>query len=90
MSWQGCNFDFTGIVFDGGAFSGTVDFRGAVFSGGTVDFGGASFSGGTVDFTRASDWSHPPELPSGPPDGVRLPAAAGPERGYRPRPGRQS
>jgi uncharacterized protein YjbI with pentapeptide repeats len=47
MSWQGYNFDFTGVVFDGG------DFRGAQFSGGTVDFGEAQFSGGTVDFGRA-------------------------------------
>jgi hypothetical protein len=31
-SWQGLEFDFTGIVFDGG------DFRGAQFSGGVVDF----------------------------------------------------
>jgi hypothetical protein len=39
------------------------------------------FSGGTVDFTEAADWSQPPELPQGPPDGVRLPAAAGQEPG---------
>jgi hypothetical protein len=30
VSWQGRNFDFTGIVFDGGSFEG------ADFSGGTV------------------------------------------------------
>ena len=59
VSWQGLNFDFTGVVFDGGDFSnaefsgGTVDFVGARFSGGTVDFGGAEFSGGTVDFGGA-------------------------------------
>jgi uncharacterized protein YjbI with pentapeptide repeats len=47
VSWQGLNFDFTGVVFDGG------DFSGAKFSGGTVDFGGAEFSGGTVRFGRA-------------------------------------
>ncbi len=40
VSWQGLNFDFTGVVFDG-----TVDFGDAEFSGGTVDFGGAEFSG---------------------------------------------
>jgi Pentapeptide repeats (9 copies) len=43
-SWQGLDFDFTGVVFDGG------DFNGARFSGGTVNFHGARFSGGTVDF----------------------------------------
>ena len=47
VSWQGLNFDFTGVVFDGG------DFRSARFSGGTVSFDGARFSGGTVDFTYA-------------------------------------
>jgi uncharacterized protein YjbI with pentapeptide repeats len=46
-SWQGLNFDFTGVVFDGG------DFGGAVFSGGTVDFSGARFSGGKVNFRSA-------------------------------------
>src|SRR5262244_2909781 len=44
MSWRGLNFDFTGVVFDGG------DFSRAEFSGGTVTFGRAKFSGGTVDF----------------------------------------
>ena len=59
VSWQGLNFDFTGVVFDGGDFrdaefsGGTVDFSGAKFSGGAVDFGGAEFSGGTVDFGDA-------------------------------------
>ena len=59
MSWQGLNFDFTGVVVDGGDFSGarfsggTVDFSGAEFSGGTVDFSRARFSGGTVDFSLA-------------------------------------
>ena len=47
VSWQGLNFDFTGVVFDGG------DFNGARFSGGTVSFVHARFSCGTVDFTRA-------------------------------------
>ncbi len=56
VSWQGLNFDFTGVVFDGGSFGGaefsggTVDFSGAEFSRGTVDFSGAKFSGGTVGF----------------------------------------
>ncbi len=59
VSWQGLNFDFTGVVFDGGDFrgaqfsGGTVDFRGAQFSGGTVDFGDAQFSDGTVGFVGA-------------------------------------
>ena len=59
VSWQGLNFDFTGVVFDGGDFrdaqfsGGTVDFRDAHFSGGTVDFFSADFSGGTVDFSFA-------------------------------------
>ena len=35
-SWQGHDFDFTGVIFDGG------DFDGARFSGGTVNFDGAS------------------------------------------------
>jgi heme exporter protein D len=45
--WQGLDFDFTGVVFDGG------DFTGAGFSGGTVSFDSARFSGGTVLFTGA-------------------------------------
>ena len=47
MSWQGLDFDFTGVVFDGG------DFHGAVFSGGTVSFVGAVFSGGKVHFNSS-------------------------------------
>jgi uncharacterized protein YjbI with pentapeptide repeats len=59
VSWQGLNFDFTGVVLDGGDFSeaefsgGTVSFAGAEFSGGTVEFGGARFSGGKVGFRGA-------------------------------------
>jgi hypothetical protein len=55
-SWQGLNFDFTGVVFDGGDFgdtqfsSGTVNFSFARFSG-PVRIGRAQFSGGTVDFS---------------------------------------
>ena len=58
-SWQGLNFDFTGVVFDGGNFrgarfsGGAVSFLGATFSGGTVDFGAARFSDGDVDFGSA-------------------------------------
>ena len=44
LSWQGLDFDFTGVVFDGG------DFRHAEFSGGMVSFYAAEFSGGTVFF----------------------------------------
>ena len=46
VPWRGLDFDFTGVVFDGG------DFDRAWFSGGTVSFGGAQFSGGTVSFDR--------------------------------------
>ena len=58
-SWQGHNFGFTNVMFDGGDLSdavfsgGAVDFSGAVFCGGRVDFSGAVFSGGTVDFAGA-------------------------------------
>jgi uncharacterized protein YjbI with pentapeptide repeats len=53
-SWQGLNFDFSGVVFDGGGFSG-VDLTGAyfdsaVFSGGVVSFERAEFSSGIVAF----------------------------------------
>jgi uncharacterized protein YjbI with pentapeptide repeats len=47
ISWQGCNLDFTGVVFDGG------DFTGALFSGGKVDFANAQFTGGEVSFKGA-------------------------------------
>src|SRR5262252_4245357 len=59
VSWQGLNFDFTGVVFDGGDFrsaqfsGGTINFTGAEFSGGTVRFYGAEFSGGDVYFSGA-------------------------------------
>jgi len=59
VSWQGLNFDFTGVVFDGGDFSeaefsgGTVDFSHAEFSGGEVHFDDAKFSGSVVDFDDA-------------------------------------
>jgi len=69
VSWQDLNFDFTGVVFDGG------DFARARFSRGTVRFGGAEFSGGEVDFSGAGDWSFPPAFPwtEMPPSGVKLP-----------------
>jgi hypothetical protein len=59
ISWQILDFDFTGVVFDGGDFSrvvfcgGEVDFSDAVFSGSSVSFCRAMFSGGRVDFDRA-------------------------------------
>jgi uncharacterized protein YjbI with pentapeptide repeats len=58
-SWQSLNFDFTGVVIDGGDFSrtvfsgGRVSFEHAVFSGDEVTFEGATFSGGQVDFSFA-------------------------------------
>jgi hypothetical protein len=69
VSWQGLNFDFTGVTFDGG------DFRLAQFSGGTANFSAAQFSGGTVDFSEAVDWSLPPAFPwtDTPPSSVKLP-----------------
>ncbi len=59
VSWQGLNFDFTGVIFDGGDFTGarfsggTVRFARAEFSGGQVSFVGSRFSGGTVRFDLA-------------------------------------
>jgi hypothetical protein len=59
VSWQGLDFDFTGVVFDGGDFTdarfsdGIVLFSGAEFSGGGVSFYGAKFSGGQVYFSGA-------------------------------------
>jgi hypothetical protein len=48
VSWQGHNFDFTGVIFDGG------DFSHAEFAGGSeVSFRRAEFSGGYVSFDHA-------------------------------------
>ncbi|MFJ5551871.1 pentapeptide repeat-containing protein [Streptomyces sp. NPDC093225] len=58
-SWQGHQFDFTAVTFDGGDFSGavfssgTVNFFRAEFSGGKVNFSGATFCGGKVVFRDA-------------------------------------
>jgi uncharacterized protein YjbI with pentapeptide repeats len=58
-SWQGLDFDFTGVVFDGGDFThanfsgGNVDFTSAEFAGGNVDFSSAVFAGGQVNFLSA-------------------------------------
>jgi Pentapeptide repeats (9 copies) len=73
VSWQGLNFDFTGVVFDGGSFAGAVFSGGEVIFGravfcGTVYFSGAQFSGGEVSFGYAQfsggtvDFSDPPGL----------------------------
>ena len=53
VSWTGLNFDFTGVVFDGGdfgmaRFSGIVLFIGAVFSGSEINFSAAVFSAGVI------------------------------------------
>ena len=59
VSWQGLNFDFTGVTLDGGDFSGArfsggeVNFSGARFSGSEVNFSGAAFSGSWVNFRGA-------------------------------------
>lgn len=59
VSWQGRDFDFTGVVFDGGDFSGAVfsdgkvSFEDSVFSGGQVSFEEAVFAGGQVSFSRS-------------------------------------
>ncbi|MGB8945370.1 MAG: pentapeptide repeat-containing protein [Streptomyces sp.] len=61
VSWQGYDLDFTGVVFDGGDFTGavfapgaTVSFRDARFSDGTCSFVDACFSGGAVSFGGAT------------------------------------
>jgi hypothetical protein len=80
-SWQGLNFDFRGVVFDGGDFAyarfsgGEVSFNSAEFPRGMVSFLGAEFSGGQVDFSRVADWSSPPVFAwtDTPPPGVKLP-----------------
>ncbi|GAB3668505.1 hypothetical protein GCM10027589_35020 [Actinocorallia lasiicapitis] len=59
VSWQGHDFDFTDVVFDGGdlhraVFSGgRVSFVDATFTAGTFDLERAQFTGGTVDFRGA-------------------------------------
>jgi hypothetical protein len=56
-SWQGLNFDFSSVVFDGGNFSGQDPsggyFDSAVFSSGVVSFEHAEFSSGIVFFNGA-------------------------------------
>jgi uncharacterized protein YjbI with pentapeptide repeats len=59
VSWQGLDFDFRGVVFDGGDFTraefsgGTVTFGGTRFTGDLVNFGGAGFTGGKISFEGA-------------------------------------
>jgi hypothetical protein len=56
VSWQGLDFDFNSVIFDGGGFDhavfsgGEVNFVGAMFSGARVSFSDAEFSGGKVYF----------------------------------------
>ena len=63
VSWQGLDFDFTGVVFDGG------DFSGAQFSGGEVNFSRVA------DWSHPPEFS----WGGSPPSGVRLPAHDGGE-----------
>jgi hypothetical protein len=65
VSWSDLNFDFTGLVFDGG------NFVGATFSGGTVSFREAHDWSHPPDFGQTFDKSAPPP-------GVTLPTATGP------------
>ena len=59
LSWQGLNFDFTGVVFDGGSFGGAefagdeVSFDHAEFTGDEVSFDHAKFTGRKVSFDHA-------------------------------------
>jgi uncharacterized protein YjbI with pentapeptide repeats len=63
-SWQECDLDFAGVVFDGGDFEGArfingkVSFSRARFSGGRVSFEGAVFGGSRVSFREAKFDSH--------------------------------
>src|SRR5262249_23761227 len=56
VSWRSLDFDFTGVVFDGGGFSGAGfsggegSLRGARLSSGGLRCAGAEFCGGRVSF----------------------------------------
>ncbi len=58
-SWQGHDFDFTGVRFDGGIFRGVrfaggrISFTGAQFTSGRVSFEDVRFTGGEVSFEDA-------------------------------------
>ncbi|MFI6150558.1 pentapeptide repeat-containing protein [Streptomyces sp. NPDC051109] len=60
LTWQGHDFDFTGVVFDGGDFAGAVfshgmvSFKGAVFASGEVTFAEAVFASGKITFDNAT------------------------------------
>jgi uncharacterized protein YjbI with pentapeptide repeats len=57
-SWRGYDFDFSGVVFDGGTLAsavfsgGNISFEGATFAG-DFNFTAAEFSGGVISFFRA-------------------------------------
>ena len=55
ISWRGCEFDFSGVVFEGSEppaepAGGTPGFTGAGLVGAKVSFAGAEFAGGKVSF----------------------------------------
>ena len=58
-SWHGIDLDFTGVVFDGGDFSGaqfvacTVRFSDATFASGNISFAGARVHQAFLDFGEA-------------------------------------
>jgi uncharacterized protein YjbI with pentapeptide repeats len=62
-SWQECDLDFAGVVFDGGDFKrarftkGKVSFSRACFSSGRVSFQDAVFGGSHVSFLEAKFYS---------------------------------
>lgn len=55
VSWQGCDFDFTGVVFDGG------DLSDAHVTGGRISFREAQFTNSRMDFTDVRDLSVMPQ-----------------------------
>jgi uncharacterized protein YjbI with pentapeptide repeats len=63
-SWQDCDLDFAGVVFDGGDFErarftkGKVSFSRTRFSGGRVSFEEAVFGGSRVSFREAKFYGH--------------------------------
>jgi hypothetical protein len=54
VSWQGLDFDFTGVDFNDAGFSGgAILFTNARFSSGVIGFYDGEFYGAGVDFTGA-------------------------------------
>lgn len=59
-SWSGQDFDFTGVLFDGGfdlggaRLTGSITFAGALFRTDVFSFKGAHLDGGSIDFTHAA------------------------------------